>query len=236
MLFHQSSKNQASGVQPAFFGPESQWPEEWKTIYYKEYPGMTQIKLADDSPRAEFSELIEKRRSGRTFDGTPMTIGSLSALLRYSCGLLDEQSGSRAQPSGGARYPIEMYPVVLKGTEAMPAGIYHYNVKAHALDVLEQKDFSATEIGEIITYPFAQRASCVMILTAVFSRNQMKYGERGYRYILLEAGHIGQNLYLAAGALGLGCCGLGGTRDEAVEHMLEIDGIGESIVYGLVIG
>lgn len=236
MLFHQSSKNHTSNVQPPFFGPESQWPAEWKTTYYKQYPGLKQIKLLDAPLAADFFELIRNRHSGRGFDRSPMTIEALSTLLKYSCGIIRQESGSRAQPSAGARYPIEIYPVVFKGSDNLPTGIYHYNVKAHALDVLSQRSFSGPEIGEILNYPFAQKASCAIIMTAVFSRNQMKYGERGYRYILLEAGHIGQNFCLASGALGLECCGFGGTRDTEVESLLEIDGVGESVVYGLLLG
>ena len=73
-------------------------------------------------------------------------------------------------------------------------------------------------------------------MTAVFSRNQMKYGERGYRYVLLEAGHIGQNMYLNAAALSLKCCALGGTIDSKLEKFLDIDGITESVVYAVAFG
>jgi SagB-type dehydrogenase family enzyme len=73
-------------------------------------------------------------------------------------------------------------------------------------------------------------------MTDVFWRNQNKYGERGYRYILLEAGHIGQNIYLVSEALGLKCCALGGTRDENLEELVDIDGVTESVVYALAVG
>ena len=76
----------------------------------------------------------------------------------------------------------------------------------------------------------------LLAITGVFDRTQVKYGERGYRYALLEAGHVGQNVYLATQALGLGCCGLAGTRDLAIEELLGIDGVTESLLYTLVIG
>lgn len=74
------------------------------------------------------------------------------------------------------------------------------------------------------------------LMTAVFHRNQVKYGERGYRYILIETGHIGQNLYLVSEAAGIKCRALGGTRDENIEKLLDIDGIGESVVYAVAVG
>ena len=63
-----------------------------------------------------------------------------------------------------------------------------------------------------------------------------KYGKLGYRYILLEAGHIGQNMYLVSEALGLKCCALGGTRDENLEKLIDIDGVTEAVVYGFAVG
>ena len=73
-------------------------------------------------------------------------------------------------------------------------------------------------------------------MTSQFERTQMKYGERGYRYILLEAGHIGQNICLVSETLGLKCCALGGTMDKNLEELLDIDGETESVVYGFAIG
>ena len=75
-----------------------------------------------------------------------------------------------------------------------------------------------------------------IIMTAVFDRSQMKYGERGYRYMLIEAGHVGQNFCLTAEALGLKCSALGGTHDEPIERLLDIDGVTESVMYALAIG
>ena len=129
-----------------------------------------------------------------------------------------------------------MYPLVLKGSAEVPAGLYHYDVQQHALDVLWKRSFSSEDIEDLFVYEWIKEASCVFILTAVFQRNQIKYGERGYRYILLEAGHIGENVYLAAEALGLKCCGMGGTRDENLEKLIELDGISESVVYALILG
>lgn len=142
----------------------------------------------------------------------------------------------RAQASGGARYPIEVYPLVLRSGEGLPAGLYHYNVKLHALETLWDKSFTKEELKDYFVYEWTADASVVFLMTAVFWRNQMKYGERGYRYVLIEAGHIGQNLYLVSEALGLKCCALGGTKDERVEELLDIDGVNESLVYAVAVG
>ena len=129
-----------------------------------------------------------------------------------------------------------MYPLVLSGTDDVPSGLYHYNVKSHSLDVLWQREFPEAELLKLFTYPWVAQASVVFILTAQFSRTQSKYGERGYRYILLEAGHMAQNMYLVAADQGVKCCALGGTKDELIEKLLDIDGITESVVYAVALG
>lgn len=237
-LFHQSSKNLLKGHPPISQDPK-EWPKEWKTVYYKGYPRLPKISLPDIKISKDLFEAIENRRSRKHFEGLPIDLEQISCLLQYSCGNINfVESGRimhRAQPSGGERYPIEVYPLVLRGEGDLKPGLYHYNVKMHALDVLWQKDF-LKEIENFFTYEWVQQASCVFLMTSVFHRNQIKYGERGYRYILIEAGHIGQNLYLVSEALNLKCRALGGTRDETIENLLDIDGINESLVYAIVVG
>jgi SagB-type dehydrogenase family enzyme len=93
-------------------------------------------------------------------------------------------------------------------------------------------------LRQIASYEFVEGASLLIFLTAVFWRTQNKYQERGYRFILQESGHIGQNIHLLCEALNLKCCALGGFRisDEQIEKLLNIDGVTESLVYTLVIG
>ena len=291
-IFHQSSKNHQKG-HPQIPADSNEWPDEWKTTYYKSYPRLPKVEFEDETSsadlrglhadqrgsKANFFQLIQKRQSRRNFTRGAITKQELSLILKYSCGntgQMGEGRHHRAQPSGGGRFPIEVYPIVFRSesrevelpqgssTSAsdgdLPAGLYHYNVKDHQLDVLWDREFTPTpergsstesaaganprlvrgfsdeDIGSIFTYPWVKNAACAIVMTSVFWRNQNKYGERGYRYILLEAGHIGQNVYLASEALGLKCCALGGTRDENLEKLLDIDGVTESVVYALAVG
>lgn len=233
-LFHLSSKDSLKGHSPIL--PNSKdWPESWKTIEYKEYPRMKKIKLNGETPSADFFKLIPERESIREFSGEPVRSDILSNLLKYSCGIVEKNGTKRAQPSGGARYPIETYMLNFKRGE-LPDGVFHYNIADHALEHTWNKKFSENDFENLFTYPWVKNSSFAIILTAIFDRNQRKYGERGYRHILLEAGHIGQNLYLSAGALGLSVCALSGVRDEKIEEVLDIDGVTESVVYCLVFG
>ncbi len=240
-IFQQSSKDHLKGHPPIPLD-DKDWPDEWKMTYYKSYPRLPKIDLPDEPFKADFFDLIKKRQSRRDFTRTPITKRELSLLLKYSCGnvgLLEGDRHRRAQPSGGARFPIEVYPIFFRSdssADGLKAGLYHYNVKDHSLDFLWDKEFSDEDIDKIFTYPWVKNAAVAVVMTSVFWRNQNKYGERGYRYILQESGHIGQNIYLVCEALGLKCCALGGTRDENLEKLIDIDGITESIVYGLAIG
>lgn len=237
-IFHQSSKDRSKG-HPPIENDSSNWPDEWKTTYYKSYPRLPKINLGDEPPSADFFELVKKRKSRRNFSRLSVTKNELSALLKYSCGNMRSMNSGRfhrAQASGGARFPIEVYPIVFRGENDLKPGLYHYNVKDHALDVLWDREFSDGDIDKLFSYPWVKDASVGIVMTSVFWRNQNKYGERGYRYIMLEAGHIGQNVYLVSEALGLKCCALGGTYDENLEKLIDIDGITESIIYALAIG
>lgn len=235
-LFHRSSKDMTMGGTHMIPESEADWPEEWNTVYYKTYE-MDSIALPDTQPAADLFEAVRTRHSARHYSGRKLKIDEISTLLRYSCGIVGQQNEfmRRAQPSGGARYPVEVYPIFFIGGD-VPSGIYHYDIKNHALDVLHQKEFAPEEARALFSHEFMSHASCAIVMTAVFPRTQNKYGERGYRYILLEAGHIGQNLYLGSSALGIGCCSVAGALDEKIEALLGIDGVTESVVYVLLLG
>ncbi len=243
-LFHQYTKR--------FYTPiphdSSLWPDEWKTTYHKTYPRLPKINLSHTHTEREFDlfEAITKRSSKREMSGGENSLGELSALLKYSCGITSHgvtygsRTGDsrRAQPSGGTRFPIETYCLVIKPGESLEHGLFHYNIPNHYLEKLWSREFTKKDLEQISSYEFAQNASLFIFLTAVFWRTQNKYRERGYRFILQESGHIGQNIYLLSEALNLKCCALGGFRvsDEQIEKLLDIDGVTESLVYTLVIG
>lgn len=235
-LFHQSSKDRSGGGRVRIPLDRSLWPEEWRTVVYKQYPRFPKVELPESPVSADFAQTVRSRASGRRFEGMGMDLASISAIMRYSCGIVrrDEEGARRAQPSGGSRYPIEVYPVVFKSGGVAP-GVYHYNVRAHALDVLWQRTFTHDDVGELFTYPWAREASMGIFLTGVFERNQRKYGERGYRHILLEAGAIMQNVYLTSTAVGRTCCAIDGVREPNIEKLLDIDGQIESVLCSMVL-
>lgn len=236
-LFHQHTKK----IRKRIPRDNSLWPDEWKTVYYKTYPRLPKIKLSHQERSFDLFTAIKKRSSKRVYAGGGIGIDELSLLLKYSCGVTrqDEQGNARrAQPSGGGRFPLETYCLLIKPAEGLAPGLFHYDIKNHQLDLLWAKAFVKEDLDKLATYEFVRDASLLVFLTAVFWRTQNKYGQRGYRFILQESGHISQNIYLLSESLNLKCCALGGSRifDEQIEKILDIDGITESLVYTLSIG
>lgn len=197
---------------------------------------MPKHQLGSSSTHALF-DAVACRKSSRDFSGMALSHERLSALLKYSCGITsDEKDTRRAQPSGGARYPIETYALLFVGNERVPSGVYHYAVKEHALESLWERSFPKSDIASLFTYPWAQQAALALVLTGVFDRNQRKYGERGYRQILIEAGAIVQNIYLCSAALQMKCCAIDGVHENAIERLLDIDGVNESAIVSILLG
>lgn len=210
------------------------WPREWKITYFKEYQRLEKIILPNPTPSPKLlSKILYERKTTRNFAKTSCSIEQISNLLYFSSGLSSKNKTrfNRFYPSGGARYPIETYLVSLNSE--LERGVYHYNLRGHTLEFLTK---NLKLLKGALQDEWMYKASFLVILTAVFGRNIMKYSERGYRYILIESGHVAQNFYLNATAEGLGISGVGGYLDEQINQLLDIDGIKESVVYVLVSG
>jgi SagB-type dehydrogenase family enzyme len=143
--------------------------------------------------------------------------------------------GLRTAPSAGALYPVETY-LVVNAVEGIDPGVYHYNVEKHALDQLKAGDFGVDIARAALDQDVAHRANIVFVWTAIFGRCKWKYRQRAYRYIYLDAGHIAQNVALAAVALGLGSCQIAALYDEEANALLGVDGIEESTIYMTTVG
>ncbi len=210
-----------------------------KPEVYKEYPDAPRIELACKSKRETLplDEALLKRKSIRHYAKDPLTPDDLSYLLWASTGVRRTERGSefRTAPSAGALYPIETY-VVVNRVEGIPAGVYHYSVKEHCLEAISEGDFSSEIAIAALGQKMCMEAAAILVWTGIFQRSRWKYGQRAYRYIYLDAGHIGENLALAATAIGLGSCQIGALFDEEVNKIIGVDGAEESVVYMSVVG
>ncbi len=204
---------------------------------YKRIMVETKIKLPKpvSFPSLSLEEAIRRRRSERDYTGQAISLSELSYLLLYTVGITEERYGLRAAPSAGALYPIEIYPVVNRVT-GLAGGIYHYQAEAHSLELIKEGDFRHELMRYALSQELMRDASIVLALTVILERAEWKYGERAYRYALLEAGHIGQNIYLVATSLGLGACAVGAYSDSDYNRLIGVDGERESVVYLLAVG
>ena len=206
---------------------------------YKRYPGARQVRLPqpslnDGQPTAV---TIAQRRSTRSYADSPMTQQELSRVLFLATGISADKWGNarRTAPSSGALYPIELYAVV-HNVGGIDRGVYHYALREHALEQVRAGDFRSHVVEQGVGQEFLGECGAVLFLTNVLQRMRPKYQDRSYRYGLLEAGHIGENAYLAATSAGLGACGVGAFMDDAINDMLGVDGVEEAVVYMLAVG
>jgi SagB-type dehydrogenase family enzyme len=138
-------------------------------------------------------------------------------------------------PSGGALYPLEFYFHSVQ-TEGLEPGLYHYNPAGNRLAHLQRGDLSRALCQALVQPNLVTDSSAMLFITAMFERNTFKYGNRGYRFTLLEAGHAAQNVNLMATGLGLGIINIGGFFDRQIDEILGLDGLSHSTIYMLVIG
>jgi SagB-type dehydrogenase family enzyme len=138
-------------------------------------------------------------------------------------------------PSGGALYPLELY-LYAASVDGLERGLYHCDPLDGELDVLRTADLSEDVRHCLVQADLASGAAAIVFVTAVFERTTFKYGDRGYRFALLEAGHLAQNFCLAATAAGLASAPIGGYADRDVDRLLAVDGVTESTVYVLLLG
>lgn len=206
---------------------------------YKNFPEASKIKLGPPRKNGGMPlwQAIGRRRSVRSFSRKPIEKEVLSQLLWASQGITAVAIGFelRAVPSAGALYPVETY-LVIHNVEEIEPGIYHYGVKGHELESLQPGDFREAIARAALDQDMAYSAGVVFVWTAVFERSKWKYRERAYRYVYLDAGHIAQNIALAAAASGLGTCQIGALYDDEVNSLVGVDGEGESVLYMTVAG
>lgn len=219
-----------------YIDPYKYDPKKWEKIYYKAYARLDEIVLPKSNlKKSILKEVFDDRKSSRKTSYKLLTISNIANILYYSAGIKntkDYRFPNRFYPSAGARYPLEIY--ILPFNSDLKKGIYHYYLKNHSLEKL--LDFDNFDYNKYFNQTWIKKASCLILITAMFKRTTLKYGDRGYRYIMIEAGHLGQNIYLVCSALGIGCCAIGGYKDDRLNQLLDIDGIDEAIVYAIAVG
>ena len=215
------------------------------TGYKVDYLSVREPGAAVSLPRpgeSPLARLIRERYSCRKFLPRPMRLETLSTLLWAANGLTHEShlNGgelcfSRSIPSAGGLYPLEVFALVQR-IEGLCDGLYHYAVWNHAMEPVRAGASFREFESSVLMLPFVEHANALLFLAAVFARTQKKYGPRGYRYVLLEAGHAAQNLCLAAAESGLGSLCIGGYLDGELNAMLGLEEGKAGVVYAVGAG
>ena len=182
-------------------------------------------------------KVLQERRSFRDYLAAPLPQKELSNLLWATQGITEKSfvPWYRTSPSAGALHPVDTY-LVVNRVEGLRPGIYFFDVVEFCLGLKQEGDFSRTIANAALNQDLAADAAVVFVWVAVIQRSRQKYRQRAYRYIYLDCGHIAQNLYLAAGALNLGCCGIAAFFDDEVNDLVEVDGQEETAIYLATVG
>ena len=231
LLFHLNSA--AWGRGGVEFDPNAEVPR-------KVIPDPCPIPLAA-ADLSEVAAVAGRRRSCRQYAARTMSLAAASTLLRACYGVTQLRFETpswarwgRTLPSAGGLYPLEAF-VAIHNVEGAPDGVFHYEPVRDCLSSLPSCGLD--DIKQAIFNPeFVANANMLVMLAATFAATQNKYGPRGYRYILIEAGHAAQNVCLTATELGYGTLCLGGFDDDRLNRTLSLRELEEGVLYCIAVG
>lgn len=199
------------GTQPAF---PQEGPEKAKVV-----------ELPKPKPKGKVSleEAISKRRCVRSYKDKALSLEQVSQLLWAANGVTGKKSYFRAAPSAGALHPLDFYAVVGTGSvKGLDAGVWHYNPKKHTITLLTKGDQRLPLQNASLGQKQVGTAEVVVVLTVEYKRTTQKYGNRGRRYALMDAGFAAENLFLQVQTLDLSMCVIGAFRDEMITDILKL--------------
>jgi len=170
-----------------------------------------------------FEELLVRRQSRRTFRSRPLSIDQLSQMLWATYGLRDSVEFERTVPSAGARLPLTILACTGDATiKGLDAGIWEYIPSKHSLGRVFGEDVRVPLAAAAFHQKYVADAPLCIAVAATFEKTTSRYGERGIRYVHIDVGHVGQNVYLEAEALGLGTVAIGAFDDDMVAKALHL--------------
>jgi len=239
-LFHENSKTgRYSEVQPTEV-VLARMQQLAQSLPFAQYPAV-ELPTPLAPLGRPLDEVLATRVSARSLEGCTLSLSTVATLLHYAYGITRDNEGVvyprpfRTVPSGGALYPLEIF-LHSARIQGLDPGLYHYHPLDGVLRFLRYGDRTRDICDAVVQGELFSNTSLVIFITALFERSVFKYGDRGYRFVLLEAGHVAQNLNLVSNALGLGSVNVGGYFDREVDDLLGLDGLEHSTIYLTAIG
>lgn len=241
-LYSETFKGMSGPVSSAFFYPGF-IPEESLGQPTRSQGIVTHHLPEPERPSLSILDAIDSRTSTTKFRGGQLSQDHLSTLLHAGYGLRPEDQDStrdktgyeRVVPSAGGLYPLDLY-CSAASVAGLEAALFHYDPPSGGLEQVADDSMTEYLARNSLMPELVNQAAAIILITASFWRNRAKYGHRAYRYVLLEAGHIAQNILLTATALGLTSVPWGGYFDRPVDQMLGLDGVNEGTVYLISVG
>jgi len=218
-----------------FIGVSCMWQQERQQEQFNS-AARDKVNLPDVVLDGDMSveKAINQRRSIRDYVNNPLSLAEIAQLLWAAQGITDKATGKRAAPSAGATYPLEVY-LVAGNVDDLSSGLYKYRPHKHDLTLLKQGSLQDAFCEAALGQESVRDAAAVILFTAVYERTTQKYGERGVRYVHIETGHAAQNVFLQAGALGLGTVVVGAFDDQSLRELMSLD-VGEHPLYLMPVG
>lgn len=214
----------------------------YETAPFKETAGAETVHLPPPVlPAVGFDELVISRHSCRRFVPEPLPLSEVSTIFYAGYGILatrdlDGEFLERPVPSGGGLYPLELY-LLVQRVDGLAGGSWHYVPLGHRLERMHEHSLPPLLTSEtFLGQSYLSDCAAIIVITSVVERSLWKYEDRGYRYILLEAGHVAQNVNLSAAALKIGSLNLGGFFDRDVLGLIHADRDTEIALYGVALG
>lgn len=197
---------------------------------YRLYPAQPYRSLPgrDFAVPTPFGEVVKNRTSRRDFSGETLDLETFGRLLFLSYGVRGRRKiegqwlHERNAPSAGGLFPLELY-AATRSITGLEDGLYHYDPRRHAVSQILPRTVQDDLAAIVLSQDMVRRANAIIIITAIPYRTMWKYGQRGYRFVLMECGHVGQSLYLLGGALGLGAVSIGGFYDDALARLMRLE-------------
>lgn len=204
---------------------------------------LSQIKLPevtkDIIQTPNILDIINNRQSHRSYSEENLSLQELSFLLWCSQGVKKVTANNyatlRTVPSGGARHPFETY-LIVNNINDLKKGLYRYLPLSHSIILLQEGDFSKEVAAAALEQDFLSNSSVVFIWTCIPYRGEWRYLHAAHKVMLLDAGHVCENLYLACGAINCGTCGVAAYDQVSMDNLLGIDGNEEFTVYLAPVG
>jgi SagB-type dehydrogenase family enzyme len=192
-----------------------------RTTMQKTNEDIIQLPAAKLQSETSVEEALNKRRSIRNYTKQPLSLEEVSQILWAAQGITEKSYGLKTSPSAGALYPLEVY-LVTANVKDISEGIYKYNPLNHSIKKIDDGDKRVEISNASLKQEAIEECSALVIITAIYERTSVKYGDRAERYVHMEVGHAGQNIYLQAVSLGIGTVMMGAFHDDALKKTLKL--------------